>query len=178
VAFTIGTVVPVAVAVPVRVAPHCEFVGAEIATDADAGVSDVVLLEASVDDPDADTVTDDGDKPVRAPEPDGHTARVVARRHNCGASPIALRVAFGVEVYDGFSNSTRNSKPPATQALDPEPPDTGRPDKESTPFAGINTESQPGNTEPPGSNTDNRAALNLPDKESDPDSGKRKSTHS
>jgi hypothetical protein len=131
-----------------------------------------------VDEPDADTVTDEGDKPVSAPEPDGHTACAVARRHNCGASPIALSVAFGADVYEGFSNSTRNSRLPATHAPAPEPPDTGRPDKDKIPSAGINTESQPDSTAPPGSKTDNRAALNLPNKESGPDNGKRKFTHS
>ena len=64
---------PVNVAVPDSVAPHCAFVGAETATDVDAGVNAVVLFDESVADPDADTDTDDPAKPDNGPEPLGHT---------------------------------------------------------------------------------------------------------
>jgi len=64
---------PVNVAVPDSVAPHCALVGAETATDVDAGVNAVVLFDESVADPDADTDTDDPAKPDNGPEPLGHT---------------------------------------------------------------------------------------------------------
>jgi hypothetical protein len=79
--------VPEAVAVPVRVEPHCEIDGAEIVTAVDAGLSVVVTFDESVDEPDAETETEDDVRPVTGPVPAGQTASAVGVRHSCGASP-------------------------------------------------------------------------------------------
>ena len=83
--------------------------GAETVTDVDAGLSVVVLLDASVDEPDADPVIDVALNPDTGPDPEGHTTSAVGVRHNCGESPIAEIVAAAVSAPETPVNVTAKS---------------------------------------------------------------------
>lgn len=144
-------------------------------TAVETGLNVVLLLEASVDEPDADTVIEDADV-VSGPEPLGHTASAVGVRHNCGASPITLIVVLGAVTYVGSAKVTRKSRLPATHALPPEPPDTGKPARDSTPLSGMATSDHPASAVPDGSSTLSDADDHF--RSADPTPAIRKSTHS
>jgi hypothetical protein len=104
-----GTVVPVEVALPDKVAPHCSFDGVEIESVRDDGVRTVTAFDESVAEPLAEAVNELGVKPDNGPTPTGHTACTLGLMHNSGASPTACTAAVA-EVRDPevMVKSTRN----------------------------------------------------------------------
>jgi len=135
-----------------------------------------VVDPLAVTEPDPVTVTDPGRSApgLTGPNPTGHTVTAVTRVHNCGASPMALIVACGAAAYVGLSNVTRKSKSPATHALLPEPPLTGRLVRDKMPLSGNSTPSHPDSAVPEGSRTVSRAESHL--RSADPTPAIRKST--